>query len=72
MSKAASRKEYKVLYIDVSRAYFYAKSVRPTYIKLPAEDPGANELWRGSQRCSRSNYVKRSLEDFEIVFGPEA
>ena len=38
MSKAA-----KVLYIDVSRAYFYAKSVRPTYIKIPAEDPRSGE-----------------------------
>ena len=29
--------------MDVSRAYFYAKSVRPTYIKLPSEDPRAGE-----------------------------
>ena len=43
MSKAASNKDFKVLYIDVSRAYFYAKSVRPTYIKLPAEDPKSDE-----------------------------
>ena len=33
----------KVLYVDVSRAYFYAKSIRPTYIKLPDEDPRAGE-----------------------------
>ena len=32
-------KSNKVLYIDVSRAYFYAKSIRPTFVKLPAEDP---------------------------------
>ena len=31
------------MYVDVSRAYFYAKSVRPTYIKLPAEDPRAHK-----------------------------
>ena len=28
-----------MIYIDISRAYFYAKSVRPTYVKLPSEDP---------------------------------
>ena len=26
------------LYADVSRAYFYAKAVRPVYMKLPAKD----------------------------------
>jgi hypothetical protein len=26
------------MYADVSRAYFYAKAVRPVYVKLPAED----------------------------------
>ena len=43
VSRAASDKKFKVLYIDVSRAYFYAKSVRPTYVKLPAEDPISGE-----------------------------
>ena len=43
LSKAAECKKRKVLYIDVSRAYFYAKSVRPTYIKLPEEDPRSGE-----------------------------
>ena len=26
------------MYADVSQAYFYAKAVRPVYVKLPAED----------------------------------
>ena len=26
------------MYADVSRAYFYAKAVRPVYVKLPAKD----------------------------------
>ena len=26
------------MYADVSRAYFYAKAVRPVYVKLPEED----------------------------------
>ena len=29
--------------MDVNRAYFYAKAVRPTYTKLPAEDPRSGE-----------------------------
>ena len=29
--------------MDVSRAYFYAQAVRPTYIKLPSEDPRSGE-----------------------------
>ena len=43
LSRAAESPGQKVLYIDVSRAYFYAKSVRPTYIKLPSEDPRSGE-----------------------------
>ena len=43
LSRAAENENFKVLYVDVSRAYFYAKSVRPTYIKLPDEDPRSNE-----------------------------
>ena len=27
-----------LMYADVSRAYFYAKAVRPVYVKLPEED----------------------------------
>ena len=36
---ASGRKEnMKLMYADVSRAYFYAKAVRPVYVKLPDED----------------------------------
>ena len=28
----------KMLYADVSRAYFYARAARPVYVKLPEED----------------------------------
>ena len=34
---------YKLLYADVSRAYFYARAIRPVYVKLPAEDQEAGE-----------------------------
>ena len=38
MSKMAADRNMKMLYADVSRAYFYAPAVRPVYVKLPAED----------------------------------
>ena len=27
-----------MMYADVSRAYFYARAVRPVYVKIPPED----------------------------------
>ena len=34
-----SRKDpFRIMEIDVSRAYFYAKAVRPVYIEIPTED----------------------------------
>ena len=38
LSQLASRKCAKLMYADVSRAYFYAKAVRPVYVVLPDED----------------------------------
>ena len=36
---ASGRKQNMgLMYADVSRAYFYAKAVRPVYVKLPSED----------------------------------
>merc|ERR1712127_541761 len=36
---ASGRREgVRLMYADVSRAYFYAKAVRPVYVKLPEED----------------------------------
>ena len=29
---------YRIMAIDVSRAYFFAKAVRPVYIEIPSED----------------------------------
>ena len=43
ISKAAEKKTNKIIYIDISRVYFYAKSVRPTYVRLPAEDPRSSD-----------------------------
>ena len=34
----ASNTGFRIMYADVSRAYVYAKAVRPVYVKLPDED----------------------------------
>ena len=46
LSQLACRKNARLMYADVSRAYFYAKAVRPVYVVLPPEDrqPGDEEL----------------------------
>ena len=38
ISMMASNRGFKIMYADVSRAYFYAKAVRPVYVQLPDED----------------------------------
>ena len=38
-----SRKELTVQIIDVSRAHFYADSIRDVFVKLPSEDPRSSE-----------------------------
>jgi hypothetical protein len=38
MTASGKRQDIGLMYADVSRAYFYAKAVRPVYVKLPAED----------------------------------
>ena len=38
LSQLAADPEKQLMYADVSRAYFYAKAVRPVYVQLPAED----------------------------------
>ena len=55
----------KLLFIDVKRAYFYAKSVRPVFVQLPDEDPG--EGMRG--RLQRSMYGTRdAASDWEAEY----
>ena len=50
LSRLAGRgRGYKVPYADVSRAYFYARAIRPVYVKLPAEDQEAGD----EDRCGR-------------------
>ena len=38
MGRMAANRKLKMLYADVSRAYFYAAAVRPVFVKLPDED----------------------------------
>ena len=47
--RAAEKKSNNMLYIDISRAYVYARSTRPTHVELPAEDSHARE----SDLCGR-------------------
>ena len=46
LSKLAGDKKRKLMYADVSRAYFYAPAVRAVYVRLPDEDrqPGDENL----------------------------
>ena len=44
---ATKGKSYRLLYADVSRAYFYAEAVRPVYVQLPQEDLEEGD----GQRC---------------------
>ena len=38
-----------MMYADVSRAYFYAKAVRPVYVKLPDEDVEPGDEGKGGK-----------------------
>ena len=49
IGRMAFQKGSEMMYADVSRAYFYAKAVRPVYVNLPDEDrPEKDE-----QMCGR-------------------
>eukprot|EP00973_Karenia_brevis_P036614 5046527-Karenia_brevis.AAC.1 len=37
-SKQRSNRPHRIMSIDVSRAYFYAKALRPVFIEIPVED----------------------------------
>ena len=40
LHRMSSGRGRKMLYADVSTAYFYAPAVRPVYVHLPSEDRG--------------------------------
>ncbi len=37
-SNLGNSRPYRIISIDVKRAYFYAKSRRPVYVEIPIED----------------------------------
>ena len=44
LSRMALDRQLKLLYADVSRAYFYAAAAaRPVYVELPVEDRGPGD-----------------------------
>ena len=49
-SNQGRRDPYRILAVDVSRAYFYAKVIRPVYIEILREDleEGDESTWRAS------------------------
>ena len=49
----AANRQYKLLYADVSRAYFYAAAARQVYVQLPDEDRGPDDIGKcGKLRAS--------------------
>ena len=44
-------KKRRLLYGDVSRAYFYAPAVRPVFVKLPAEDTNPGDEGMVGELC---------------------
>ena len=39
VSRVCGAQANNIIYVDISRAYVYAKSVRPMYVNKPTEDP---------------------------------
>ena len=53
LHKMAMSRKAKIMYADVSRAYFYAKASRPVYVTIPEEDREAgDEGYCGKLRVS--------------------
>ena len=52
LSKLAADRKSKLMYADVSRAYFYAPAVRPVYVKIAAEDMNPGDEGIRVLKCS--------------------
>ena len=63
---------YRMMALDVRRAYFYAKAVRPVYIEIPAEDLGEGDQDNVARlnlsfygiRDAAQNWTDTSAENF--------
>ena len=67
LSMLASDPRKKMLYADVSRAYFYARAARPVYVKLPDEDRLAGD----SSRCGRLKVSMYGTRDAALNWASE-
>ena len=67
ISKMASKAGLEMMYADVSRAYFYAKAVRPVYVNLPDEDRADGD----EQMCGRLMMSMYGTRDAAINWAAE-
>ena len=67
ISKMASKEGMRMLYADVSRAYFYAKAVRPVYVELPEEDKEPGD----QNKCGRLVMIMYGTRDAAINWSDE-
>ena len=57
----------RMMYADVSRAYFYAKAVRPVYVELPEEDKEPGD----QNRCGKLVMSMYGIRDAAINWSDE-
>ena len=55
------------MYADVSRAYFYAKAVRPVYVRLPDKD----RLPGDENKCGKLKMSMYGTHDAALNWAPE-
>ena len=67
ISKMACQRGVRMMYADVSRAYFYAKAVRPVYVRLPAEDKEVGD----EGKCGKLNMSMYGTRDAALNWSME-
>ena len=67
ISKMASKEGLEMMYADESRAYSYAKAVRPVYVNLPDEDRAEGD----EQMCGRLMMSMYGTRDAAINWAAE-
>ena len=77
LTKMASNRQFKMLYADVGRAYFYAPARRPVYVKLPDEDKmegdeGKCGKLRVSMYGARDAALNWALDYSETLYRPDS
>ena len=64
---SGQREGISLMYADVSRAYFYAKAVRPVYVKLPEEDTEPGD----EHRCGKLHMSMYGTRDAALNWSLE-